>query len=52
LQRGDSGRKVWDKFNEFQAYLYDEVVENDGHNSIDDVEIPEIIHHMENWFAT
>ena len=52
LRRGDSGSKVWDKFNEFQAYLYDEVVENDGHRSIDDVEIPEIIHHMENWFVS
>lgn len=52
LKRGDSGQKVWDKFNGFQAYLYDEVVENDGHKSIDDVEIPEIIHHMENWFAS
>ena len=52
LRRGDSGSKVWDKFNEFQAYLYDEVVENDGHKSIDDVEIPEIIHHMENWLAS
>jgi len=52
LGRGDSGAKVWNKFNEFQACLYDEVVENDGHKSIDDVEIPEIIHHMENWFAS
>lgn len=48
LNRGDSGRKVWDSYNDFQAYLYDEVVERDGHHSIDDVQIAEIIHHMEN----
>ena len=52
LGRGDSGAKIWDNFNDFQAYLYDEVVEKDGHDSIDDVEIPEIIHHMESWFAS
>lgn len=50
LKRGDSGAKVWDRFNDFQAYLYDEVVEKDGHNSIDDVQIAEIAHHMEIWF--
>lgn len=49
LKRGDSGQKVWDKFNDFQAYLYDEVVEKDGHASIDEVEIPEIMHHIKNW---
>ena len=51
LKRGDSGAKVWDSFNDFQAYLYDEVVEKDGHVSIDDVQVPEVIHHMEAWFA-
>lgn len=50
LKRGDSGAKIWDRFNDFQAYLYDEVVEKDGHESIDDVQIVEIIHHMETWF--
>lgn len=50
LKRGDSGAKVWTSYNEFQAYLYDEVVENDGHKSADDVQITEVIHHMENWF--
>jgi hypothetical protein len=50
LKRGDSGAKVWDNFNDFQAYLYDEVVEKDGHASIDEVQIPEVIHHMETWF--
>lgn len=50
LGRGDSGNKVWDAYNDFQAYLYDEVVENDGHNSTDDVQISEVIHHMRTWF--
>lgn len=50
LGRGDSGGRVWDRFNEFQAYLYDQVVEKDGHPSTDDVQIPEIIHHMKDWF--
>lgn len=51
LQRGDSGGRVWDNYNDFQAYLYDEVVEKDGHDSTENVQISEIIHHMENWFA-
>ncbi|MCP5142203.1 MAG: hypothetical protein H6980_07620 [Gammaproteobacteria bacterium] len=50
LKRGASGSKIWDTFNDFQAYLYDEVVENDGHKSVDDVQVSEIIHHMESWF--
>jgi len=51
LKRGDSGNRVWDEFNDFQAYLYDRVVEEDGHESIDNVQVSEIIHHMEAWFA-
>jgi hypothetical protein len=50
LNRGHSGRKVWDNFNEFEAYLYDEVVEKDCHESTDKVQITEIIHHMKEWF--
>jgi len=50
LNRGDSSSKVWDDFNDFQAYLYDEVVEKDGHKSIDEVQVPEIIYHMNGWF--
>lgn len=52
LQRGSSGKKVWDDYNEFQAYLYDEAVEKDGHETVDEVQIPEVIHHMSNWFIT
>jgi len=51
FERGDSGNKVWNSFNDFQAYLYDEVVEKDGHKSPDDVPISEIIHHMSNWLG-
>ncbi len=50
LKRGDSGSRVWDSFNDFQAYLYDEVVERDGRASTDEVQISEVIYHMENWF--
>lgn len=50
LGRGDSGNMVWDRFNDFQAYLYDEVVEKDGHKSTDDVQVSEIVHHMNEWF--
>ena len=52
LNRGASGLKVWDSFNDFQAYLYDEVVEKDGHKSIDEVQASEIIHHMQNWLKS
>ena len=39
LDRGDSGNKVWNNFNDFQAYLYDEVVEKDGHEEVNDVQV-------------
>jgi hypothetical protein len=48
--RADSGKKIWNLYNDFQAYLYDELVENDGHESVDDVQITEIMHHMSAWF--
>lgn len=51
LKRGDSWNKVWSSFNDFQAYLYDEVVQKDGYKSPDEVPIAEIIHHMSTWFA-
>jgi hypothetical protein len=51
LKRGPSGNVLWDQFNDFNAYLYDQCVERDGHTSIDDVEVPEIIHHMDSWIA-
>lgn len=50
--RTAGAKKIWNHFNDFQAYLYDEVVEKDGHDSVDDVQIPEIIQHMTEWLKT
>ena len=50
LHTGASGKKVWDNFNEFHAYLYEKVCVEDGHESVDDVLIPEVVSHMSNWF--
>lgn len=47
--RCPSGPKIWMFYNEFHGYLYDQVVVHDGHGSIDEVEVPEIIHHMDDW---
>lgn len=50
LSAGASGRKIWYKFIDFQTYLYERVIEEDGHESVDEVPIPEVIFHMSNWF--
>jgi len=47
----DSGNKIWAKFNEFNAYLYDQAVENDGHDSVDDLQIVEIIRYIDYWLC-
>lgn len=44
-----SGNKIWQKFNEFHAYLYDRAVINDGHESIEHLQIAEILKHIDNW---
>tara|TARA_R110001599_G_scaffold89364_3_gene236546 strand:+ start:2817 stop:3440 length:624 start_codon:yes stop_codon:yes gene_type:complete len=49
LNRAISGNKIWHEYNDFQAHLYDELVENDGHESVDDVQASEIIMLMESW---
>lgn len=49
LDRALSGNGIWALYNDFQAYLYDEVVVTDGHLSVDDVQITEIKRHMEIW---
>jgi len=51
LGRGDSGDVVWDWYNEFNAYLYDQIVVEDGHSSVDAIEITEVVHHMDEWLA-
>lgn len=50
--RVDGAKKIWNSFNDFQAYLYDEVVEKDGHDSVDDVQITEVMQHMSDWLVT
>ncbi|MGK0271890.1 MAG: hypothetical protein ACI88H_002556 [Cocleimonas sp.] len=47
--RTDSGNKIWSKFNEFNAHLYDQAVEVDGHNHVDELQIIEVIRHMDDW---
>lgn len=49
LGRGSSGTKIWATYNDFQAYLYDEVVGKDEHKNVDDVPEMEVIHHMKTW---
>ena len=49
LGRADSGNTIWLKYNDFQAFLYDELVEKDGHESVDIVQASEIIVIMEQW---
>ncbi|WP_395342272.1 hypothetical protein PN836_000550 [Ningiella sp. W23] len=48
-QRIVSGKKIWADYNDFQAELYDELIEKDGHDSVEEVEIMEITQHMDRW---
>lgn len=47
--RAHSGNKIWAQFNEFNAYLYDQAVEEDGHDSVDELEVIEVIRHIDDW---
>lgn len=49
--RTDSGNVIWSKFNKFNAYLYDQAVEIDGHNNVDELQIIEVIRHMDDWIS-
>ena len=49
LKKGPSGNYIWNNYNEFQAYLYDELVEKDGHETVDEATIMEITNYMSNW---
>ena len=49
--RAESGNKIWSKFNEFNAYLYDQAVEIDGHDNVDELQVIEVIRHMDDWLA-
>lgn len=44
-----SGNKIWNEFNYFNAFLYDKCVEENGHKTVDEVPIPEIIYFMKEW---
>lgn len=49
LRTGPSANRVWTRFNDFNAYLYNKAVEEDGHDSVDDLPISEVMHHIELW---
>ena len=51
IERAPSGKMIWTDFNEFQAFIHDELVINDGHDSVDEVEVIEIISIMDSWFT-
>ncbi|WP_345858321.1 hypothetical protein [Shewanella algae] len=50
IVRAPSGNVIWNDFNDFQAFLHDELVSKDGHESVDEVEIIEVISMMDSWF--
>jgi hypothetical protein len=49
LNTGPSANKIWSEFNDFNAYLYSKAVEEEGHSSVDELPIPEVIHHIGSW---
>jgi hypothetical protein len=46
-----SGPNIWKEFNDFNAFLYNKCVEEDGHESVDEIPVKEIIHLMKIWFT-
>lgn len=51
LGSGTSGPKIWKEFNDFNAFLYNKCVEEDGHKSVEEIPVTEIIHLMKIWFT-
>ena len=49
LNTGPSANRIWSDFNDFNAYLYSKAVEEDGHSTVDELPIPEVIHHIGSW---
>lgn len=49
LHNAPSGNLIWTRYNEFQAFLFDELVERNGHETVDDVQISEINQYMDRW---
>ena len=52
INRAPSGNAIWQEFNDFQAFLYDELVVTDSHESVDEVEVIEVISMMNVWFES
>lgn len=52
LGTSTSGKTIWKDFNDFNAFLYDKCVEENGHESVDEVPVTEIIHFMDIWFTS
>jgi len=50
LNTGPSGNTIWNEFNDFQAFLYEKVVVENGHKKVDDVQVTEIVYLMTEWF--
>ena len=44
-------QKIFNVFNDWHSYVYNEYVEKCGHASIDDIPIPEAIHCMSDWIS-
>ncbi len=51
IKRAPSGNVIWNEFNDFQAFLHDELVVKDGHISVDDVSVIEVLSMMDSWRA-
>ncbi len=49
LKNIPSHKVIWNIFNDFQAFLHDKLVEQEGHDSVDDVQEVEVIDHMIEW---
>lgn len=50
IKRAPSHNAIWNELNDFYAYLHEELVVKDGHDSIDEIEINEVVELMGNWF--
>jgi hypothetical protein len=43
------GKRIWLHYNDFQTYLFDVVVDQEGHKSVEHIPITEITLHMTEW---
>lgn len=49
VPRAPSGRVIWNDYNDFHAYLHEELVIKDGHDSVDEVEVVEVAALIGSW---